>query len=76
MLPVRWSSLKPNQQKYVKDQIQIFENNGMKLDSAGRKKLQAISDQLTMLGIGFDRNIATSRDSIVYSESDLAGVPD
>ena len=38
------SSLKPNQQKYVNDQLRIFENNGMKLDSTGRKELQAISD--------------------------------
>ncbi len=38
------SSLKPNQQKYVKDQLRIFENNGMKLDSVARGELQAISD--------------------------------
>jgi len=70
------ASLKPNQQKYVKEQLQIFENNGMKLDSAGRKELQAISDKLTMLGLEFDRNIGASRDSIVYTDADLAGVPD
>jgi thimet oligopeptidase len=69
-------SLKPNQQKYVKEQIRIFENNGMKLDSTGRRELQTISDRFTMLGLEFDKNIGTSRDSIVYSESDLAGVPD
>ena len=70
------ASLKPNQQKYVRDQIQVFENNGMKLDSAGRMKLQAVSDRLTAIGIAFDRNIATSRDSIIYTEPDLVGVPD
>jgi len=69
-------SLKPNQQKYVRDQLQIFENNGMKLDSAGRKDLQAISDKLTMLGLDFDKNIGTSRDSLVLSESALVGVPE
>ncbi len=73
---VSMASLKPNQQKYIHDQLQIFENNGMKLDSVERKKLQAISDRLTMIGLEFDRNIATYRDSIVYSESDLKGVPD
>ena len=45
------ASLRPNQQKYVRDQIQVFENNGMKLDSAGRKKLQMVSDRLTSHGI-------------------------
>lgn len=73
---VSMASLSPNQQKYVRDQIQVFENNGMKLDSAGRKKLQIVSDRLTSLGLEFDRNIATSRDSIIYSASDLEGVPD
>ncbi len=70
------ASLKPNQQKFVQDQIRVFENNGMKLDSAGRKKLQAVSDRLTAIGIEFDRNIATSRDSIVCTETELTGVPD
>jgi Zn-dependent oligopeptidase len=68
-------SLKPNQQKYVREQIRIFENNGMKLDSAGRKDLQSISDKMTMLGISFDRNIAISRDSIIYLDKDLEGIP-
>jgi thimet oligopeptidase len=69
-------SLKPNQQKYLHDQLQIFENNGMKLDSMQRKMLQSVSDRLTMIGIEFDKNIATSRDSIIYSEPELTGVPD
>ena len=47
------AALKPNQQKYVKDQLRVFENNGMKLDSNGRKDLQVISDKLTVLGFGF-----------------------
>ena len=68
------SSLKPNQKKYVQEQIRIFENNGMKLDSNGRKRLQAISDKTTMLGITFDRNIGMSRDSIIYTDKDLAGI--
>jgi thimet oligopeptidase len=69
-------TLKPNQQKYVRDQLRVFENNGMKLDSGGRKDLQVISDRLTLLGLGFDKNIATSRDSLVFSESMLTGIPD
>ena len=69
-------SLKPNQKKYVKEQIRIFENNGMKLDSFGRRDLQSISDKMTMLGIAFDRNIGMSRDSIIYSDKDLEGIPE
>ena len=69
-------TLKPNQQKYVNDQLRIFENNGMKLDSNGRKELQVISDRLTTLGLEFDRNIAISRDSITFTETELNGLPD
>jgi thimet oligopeptidase len=71
-----FSSLKPNQQKYVNDQLRIFENNGMKLDSTGRKELQVISDHITMLSLEFDKNIATFRDSIVFTEAALNGLPD
>ncbi len=71
---LRFPSLKPNQKKYVQEQIRIFENNGMKLDSNGRKRLQMISDKMTMLGITFDRNIGMSRDSIIYTDKDLAGI--
>jgi len=69
-------NLKPNEQKFVTEQVRIFENNGMKLDSNDRKKLQIISDRLTGLGLEFDKNIATSRDSIIYTSSDLAGIPE
>ena len=68
-------AMKPNQKKFIREQIQNFENNGMKLDSNGRLELQAISDKLTALGLEFDKNIATYRDSIQYDEADLAGVP-
>jgi Zn-dependent oligopeptidase len=70
------SSLKPNQKKFIQEQIQYLENNGMKLDGPGRKELQAIKDRITMLGIEFDRNIGTSRDSLRFSESDLQGIPE
>jgi Zn-dependent oligopeptidase len=70
------SSLKPNQKKFIEEQIQYLENNGMKLDANARKELQATKDKITMLGIEFDRNIGTSRDSIQFSESDLQGVPE
>jgi Zn-dependent oligopeptidase len=68
--------MKPNQKKFVREQILIFENNGMKLDSNGRGELQKISDNLTALGLQFDKNIAIYRDSIQYDNDELAGLPD
>ncbi|HSZ34230.1 MAG TPA: M3 family metallopeptidase, partial [Puia sp.] len=59
-----------------KEQIRLFENNGMKLDSSGRKRLQSISDKMTTLGIAFDRNIGMYSDSIIFSEKDLENIPE
>jgi thimet oligopeptidase len=70
------ATLTPGQQKFIRDQLQLFENNGMKLDSAGRIQLQAIGEKLTMLGLEFDKNIATSLDSIQYTASELNGLPE
>src|SRR5579862_1469494 len=69
-------SLKPNQKKYVREQVRLFENNGMKLDSSGRKRLQSISDKMITLGIAFDRNIGMYSDSIIFSEKDLENIPE
>ena len=69
-------TLKPNQQKWIKEQVQYFENNGMKLDSTNRKQLQVIKDKMTAIGLQFDRNIATSKDSIVFTETEMTGVPE
>jgi thimet oligopeptidase len=70
------SSIKPNQKKFLAEQLQYFENNGMKLDSAGRAGLQKIQDKITILGIAFDHNIAASVDSIVFFEKDMGGIPE
>jgi Zn-dependent oligopeptidase len=72
----RGKFLKPNQNKYLHEQVRFFENNGMKLDSIGRKQLREISDKLTVLGLLFDKNISADRDSTVFNEEALAGVPD
>ncbi len=69
-------SLKSSQQKFVNDQLRIFENNGMKLQAPERKELQIISDHLTALSLEFDKNIGISRDSIVFTEDQLTGLPD
>ncbi len=68
--------LKPNQKKFLKETILAFEKNGMKLDSKGRKDLQLLSEKLINLGIEFDKNIAEYKDSVSFSESNLAGVAD
>lgn len=66
--------LKPNHKKFLKEAIIAFEKNGMKLNAAGRKQLQFLNEKLINYGIRFDKNIAESKDSIEFDESELAGV--
>jgi thimet oligopeptidase len=66
--------LRPNQKKFIRETIIAFEKNGMKLDAPGRKELQALNEKLINLGIEFDRNIAEYKDSVKFTEADLAGV--
>ena len=63
------------QQKYLKESLQAFEKNGMKLDAGGRKELEAINKKIIDLGSLFDRNIAESKDSVEFTEASLKGVP-
>ncbi|MEJ7679424.1 MAG: hypothetical protein WKG06_16505 [Segetibacter sp.] len=46
----------------------------MKLNAARRKELQVLNEKLINYGIRFDKNIAESKDSVEFDESELAGV--
>jgi Zn-dependent oligopeptidase len=69
-------TLEADQQKFLRETILGFDLNGMKLDSAGRKSLEAINEKLIDFGTDFDRNIAESKDSVSFTLADLKGVPD
>ncbi|PWT78888.1 MAG: hypothetical protein C5B59_00890 [Bacteroidetes bacterium] len=70
------AAIAPNHKKFLRELIVAFENNGMKLDETGRKKLEAINEKLIAFGIQFDKNLAESRDSVVFNQKDIEGVPD
>lgn len=66
--------LRPDQQKFLTENILAFEKNGMKLDAARRKELEALNGKLVELGNQFDKNIAESKDSLRFTAGDLQGV--
>jgi thimet oligopeptidase len=68
--------LSPTQKKFLKETMIAFEVNGMKLNDDGRKKLKVINDKLIDFGNDFDKNLAEFKDSIEYTQADLAGVPE
>lgn len=67
--------LSASQKKFITDAVITFEKNGMKLDAAGRSKLEATNKKLVALGNQFDRNIAESKDSLTFTAAELEGVP-
>jgi len=67
--------LDAQQMKFLKDLIITFEKNGMKINAEGRKQLEGINKKLIELGSEFSKNIAESKDSVEFTEADLAGIP-
>lgn len=68
------SSLSKVQKKFLSEEIISFEKNGMKLSTNDRKPLEALNKKLIELGNAFDKNIAESKDSLVFNEIDLKGI--
>ena len=65
-----------NHKKFLKEGIIAFEKNGMKLDEKQREDLKATNEKLIYWGLQFDKNIAQYKDSVQFTEEQLAGVPD
>ena len=51
------SNLKPNHSKFLKENILLFEKNGMKLSDRQAQELKLLNEKLINYGIDFDRNI-------------------
>ncbi|TRX39506.1 Zn-dependent oligopeptidase [Flavobacterium restrictum] len=68
------SKLSGAQKKFLSEAVISFEKNGMKLNSAQRKPLEALNKKLIELGNAFDKNIAESKDSLVFDANDLKGI--
>jgi Zn-dependent oligopeptidase len=72
---VGFSNLKANEQKFLTDNITVFEKNGMKLDYSGREYIKYTNEKLAELESSFDRNINDYNDSIEFAENELKGIP-
>jgi thimet oligopeptidase len=67
-------SLTAAQNKFLTENVISFEKNGMKLSAADRKPLEKINKKLIQFGNEFDKNIAESKDSLVFNENELKGI--
>lgn len=66
--------LTDSQKKFINEGVISFEKNGMKLSESERKQLEEINKKLIQFGNEFDKNIAESKDSLVFNEAELKGI--
>jgi thimet oligopeptidase len=59
-----------------REQLDAFEDSGVALAPAARRRARLISTELTRLAQDFDRRIRESRDTVAFTEAELDGVPE
>jgi thimet oligopeptidase len=69
------NNLLPDQKKYLTETVSSFEKNGMKLPAEDRKELKLLNEKIANLETQFDANISKSKDSILFSVTELDGIP-
>ncbi len=62
--------------KYLADLLRSYQRNGMALEKSKRDKVQGIKDRLSDWSLAFDNNLADYRDTVIYSESEMKGLPE
>ncbi|MEO5774230.1 MAG: M3 family metallopeptidase [Sphingomicrobium sp.] len=62
-------------QYYLRRTLLGFERSGVALDSAGRAKVQKVSDEIAALEAEFAKNIATGRRTVTATPAELEGLP-
>lgn len=70
------SELSGADKKYLKETIEEFERNGFALAKEKRDELKVFQDKLSDLGIQFDSNISSYKDSLIVNEEQIKGLPD
>lgn len=71
-------NLTNEQSTVLDDAYKGFVRGGALLDEAGKKKLRAINEQLSVLGPDFSKNVKKSSEKftlVIEDEKDLAGLP-
>lgn len=70
------NALKGYQAKFLLETITKYEQNGFALSNTDRNQLKTINDELSALAQQFSKNIASYKDSLIVSESDMKGLPE
>ncbi|MDV3308260.1 MAG: Zn-dependent oligopeptidase [Cyclobacteriaceae bacterium] len=62
--------------RYLRENIEDSERNGLALPKEQRDSLKAILDEISEIGTEFSRNIAAYQDELIVREADMEGLPD
>lgn len=62
--------------KFVEKTITDFERNGFALSKEDRGKLKNLQDQISELGLEFNKNIAEYSDFLIVTEEETKGLPE
>jgi thimet oligopeptidase len=66
----------PRQRKLKKDLVEGFEDSGVALPPAERKRAKEIFDRLEVLRQEFDRSVREDTTKVVMTPADMAGMPE
>ncbi len=66
----------PVETKLKQDWIDAFEDTGVQLPAAQKKRFQAVANALTKYSIEFDRNIREFKGTMRFTEAELKGLPE
>ncbi|XP_047318955.1 probable thimet oligopeptidase [Impatiens glandulifera] len=68
-----WMDLEAKQ--YTKSLVRDFERNGLNLTSTKREQLQHLKEQIDDLSMQYIQNLNDDTESLLFSESELVGLP-
>ncbi|MDT7835536.1 M3 family metallopeptidase [Aquabacterium sp. OR-4] len=72
----RLTSADETDRQLLKKLREDFEDAGVGLPPAQRARAKALNDKIAELGQSFDRNVRDANIKVVFTESELAGVPE
>lgn len=61
--------------RFLEHTLRDFRRNGLELDDRGQRRVRAINEELTKLGLDFDSNLAASHLTLEATPAELDGLP-
>ena len=63
-------------QKFLRDTLRNFEQNGLGLPEEKREQIKKLQDEIADLGLQFESNISNYQDALYLEEKEMEGLPE